>query len=254
MRGATGVPQRVLIVGGSSEIGAALGRLWLKRGTRSFVLTERESGRASQLTAELTAAGAAVTVEELDAGRPETMRPAIEAAWLDGDIDVVVVAIGVLPDQLEVESDPSLSWRVLTVNATASIQIGLLAAQRLHSQQHGTLVLLSSVAGQRGRRDNYVYGASKAAVDTFAEGLQQRFAGTEIDVLVVRPGYVYSKMSAGIEPAPFAVTVSHSADQIVRAVDRRRATVWVPPVLAVFFALFRLLPRRVWATIVRRTR
>lgn len=244
----------MLVVGGSSEIGAALARAWLRIGTRDFVVTERSEGRAAELVADLESVGAAVDAVVLDALRPESIGATLEAAWEDGDVDVVVIAIGLLGDQTEIEADPSLSWELLTVNATSTIQVALDAARRMEAQQHGTIVLLSSVAGQRGRRDNYVYGASKAAVDTFGEGLQQRFAGTEIDVLLVRPGYVYSKMSSGVDPAPFAVTIEQSCERIMRAISQRREIVWVPPVLEALFFVFRLLPRKVWAAIVARTR
>jgi len=254
VRNATGVPQRVLIVGGNSEIGASLARAWLRKGTREFVITERVAGRSADLVRELDREGAETTMVLLDATDPASIEPAIEEAWSEADVDVTVVAIGLLGSQRDIEAEPSQAWDVLTVNATASIQIGLEVANRLERQQHGTLVLLSSVAGQRGRRDNYVYGASKAALDTFAEGLQQRFAGSEIGVLVVRPGYVHSKMSAGVDPAPLAVTVEQSRDQILRALEHNREVVWVPSVLGTIFYLFKLLPRRVWATIVAKTR
>lgn len=244
----------MLVVGGSSEIGAALARAWLRTGTRYFAVTERSEGRAAELVADLESGGATVDAVVLDALRPESIAAGLEAAWKDGDVDVVVIAIGLLGVQRDVEADPSLSWDVLTVNATSTIQLALDAARRMEAQQHGTIVLLSSVAGQRGRRDNYVYGASKAAVDTFGEGLQQRFAGTEIDVMLVRPGYVVSKMSSGVDPAPFAVTVEQSCERIIRAIAQRKEVVWVPPVLASLFFLFRLLPRKAWGSIVVRMR
>lgn len=254
MRGSTGVPQRVLIVGGSSEIGSSLALSWLRRGTSEFVVTQREAGRADDVVGHLEDAGARVTTVDLDALVRSTISPAMDRAWAGGDVDIAVIAIGRLGDQVEMEANPSAAWDVLTVNATASIQIALEVAARMEHQQHGTLVLLSSVAGQRGRRDNYVYGASKAALDTFAEGLQQRFADSEVGVLVARPGYVHSKMSAGVKPAPFAVSVDESRDRILTALESGKSVVWIPSFLGVLFQIFRLLPRRTWAALVRRMR
>lgn len=254
MRGSTGVPQRVLIVGGSSEIGSSLALSWLRRGTSEFVVTQREAGRADDVVGHLEDAGARVTTVDLDALVRSTISPAMDRAWAGGDVDIAVIAIGRLGDQVEMEANPSAAWDVLTVNATASIQIALEVAARMEHQQHGTLVLLSSVAGQRGRRDNYVYGASKAALDTFAEGLQQRFADSEVGVLVARPGYVHSKMSAGVKPAPFAVSVDESRDRILTALESGKGVVWIPSFLGVLFQIFRLLPRRTWAALVRRMR
>lgn len=254
MRGSTGVPQRVLIVGGSSEIGSSLALSWLRRGTSEFVVTQREAGRADDVVGHLEDAGARVTTVDLDALVRSTISPAMDRAWAGGDVDIAVIAIGRLGDQVEMEANPSAAWDVLTVNATASIQIALEVAARMEHQQHGTLVLLSSVAGQRGRRDNYVYGASKAALDTFAEGLQQRFADSEVGVLVARPGYVHSKMSASVKPAPFAVSVDESRDRILTALESGKGVVWIPSFLGVLFQIFRLLPRRTWAALVRRMR
>lgn len=254
MIGATGIPQRVLIVGGSSEIGGALARAWLKRGTRDFVVTERAAGAADTLVGDLVAGGARVDRVVLDALDRGVISPAIDSAWAHGDVDVVVIAIGLLGSQTEIDEDPTRVWDLLTVNATASIQIALEAVKRMGDQEYGSIVLLSSVAGQRGRSDNYVYGASKAALDTFAEGLQQRLGGSAIRVLVARPGYVFSKMSAGVDPAPFAVSVEYSRDEILRALDRGKDVIWIPSVLGVIFFGFRMLPRRLWAAIVSKTR
>ena len=254
MRGSTGVPQRVLIVGGSSEIGSSLAAAWLRRGTRHFVVTQRAPGNTRGLVALLEDGGATVTSVSLDAHEADSIEDAMNDVWIQGDVDVAVVAIGVLGDQREIEAHPSLAWDVMTVNATATIHIALEVARRMEVQQHGSLVLLSSVAGQRGRRDNYVYGASKAALDAFAEGLQQRFADSEVNVLVVRPGYVHTKMSSGVAPAPFAVTVEESRDRIISAVEGREDVVWVPSILGAVFYVLRMLPRRVWAVIAARAR
>jgi decaprenylphospho-beta-D-erythro-pentofuranosid-2-ulose 2-reductase len=253
MMGATGVPQRVLLVGGTSEIGRALALSWAKRGTRDFIMTERVPGAASKLRVSLESLGARVDTAVLDALEQSSIKSALQSSWVS-DIDVVVIALGLLRDQLSIDQQPELAWDVLTVNATASIQIALEVAKRMEEQRHGTIVLLSSVAGQRGRRDNYVYGASKAALDTFAEGLQQRLRGTGVKVLLVRPGYVFSRMTTGVDPAPFAVTLDQSRRRILRALDSDQEVVWIPPILGMIFYVFRMLPRRLWASLVSRTR
>jgi decaprenylphospho-beta-D-erythro-pentofuranosid-2-ulose 2-reductase len=254
MRGSTGLPQRVLIIGGSSEIGSALARIWARRGTRAFVVSERTEGRAEHLVDELTASGSEVRTVVVDAMSPDGIAPAIAEAFSEGDIDVAVIAMGLLGSQLEMEGDPARARDVLTVNATASIECALEIANHMETQRHGTIVLLGSVAGMRGRRDNYVYGASKAALDTFGEGLQQRFADHDVRVLVARPGFVFSKMSAEVQPAPFAVTLDRSAALIAAAVDRGSDVVWIPSLLGGLFYVFRLLPRSWWRAIVERTR
>jgi decaprenylphospho-beta-D-erythro-pentofuranosid-2-ulose 2-reductase len=142
----------------------------------------------------------------------------------------------------------------MTVNATASIVIALEIAKRMREQRHGTLVLLSSVAGLRGRRDNFVYGSSKAALDVFGEGLRQAVETDGVHVVVARPGFVRSRMSAGIKPAPFSVSTEASAAAITRGVAAGRRVVWVPPILAPIFWILRLLPHAMWRVIVDRVR
>jgi decaprenylphospho-beta-D-erythro-pentofuranosid-2-ulose 2-reductase len=254
MKRATRVPQNVLLVGGTSEIGAALLSAWLDLGLERVTATARRSDDLERLSASCERAGVIVSCLELDVTDPAAIPPVVAEAWAHGDVDLVVIAVGLLGDQARIEADPSAARAVIEVNTVGTIHVALEAANRLEAQGHGTLVLLSSVAGQRGRRDNYVYGASKAALDAFAEGLAQRLEPAGVDVLLVRPGFVRSKMSAAVEPAPFAVTVEESRDAILSAISRSRSVVWVPGVLApVFFAL-KLLPRRAWAAIVRRMR
>src|SRR5918912_3480447 len=104
-------------------------------------------------------------------------------------------------------------------------------AQRMRTQGHGTIVVLSSVAGERARKSNFVYGASKAGVDAFAQGLGDSLAGTGVHVMVVRPGFVKTKMTAGMSPAPFSTTADAVAEEIVKGLARGSHTVWAPPLL-----------------------
>lgn len=253
MDSSTGVPQRVLVVGAASEIATSLISGWLRRGTREFALTTRTGTPPKDITEQIAASGGTWTIRHLDAFDRSTIGPALDDAW-EPDIDVAVIAIGVLEHQAEVDRDPARAWDMMTVNATATITIALELADRMKVQGHGTIVLLSSVAGARGRRDNFVYGASKAALDTFAEGLTQALEGHGVRVLVARPGYVHSRMSRDIPPAPFAVTTEESALAILRAVAQKRSTVWIPPVLGPIFWVFRLLPARLWSRIVKALR
>lgn len=254
MQRATGTPQNLFLVGGTSEIGAALLEGWTRSGLERATVTARHVDDLHALAERCAQTGVEVTTVELDVTDPASIRPAVEAAWADGDVDAVVIAVGLLGDQSQMEADPTTARAVLDVNTTGTIQVALEAANRLEEQGHGTLVLLSSVAGQRGRRDNYVYGASKAALDAFAEGVRQRLEPSGVRVLLVRPGFVHSKMSAGVAPAPFAVTVDESRDAILSAHARGRDVVWVPSLLAPIFVVLKLLPRQLWTALVRRLR
>jgi len=117
-------------------------------------------------------------------------------------------------------------------------------AKRLRAQGHGTIVVLSSVAAQRPRRSNYLYGASKAGLDAFARGLQLSLAESGVRVLVVRPGFVRTAMTAGLRPAPFSVGPERVATEIVAALQRGDELIWVPPLLRAVMWLLLVLPRR----------
>jgi decaprenylphospho-beta-D-erythro-pentofuranosid-2-ulose 2-reductase len=153
------------------------------------------------------------------------------------------VAVGVLGDQALSERDPDAAVEVFETNLVGPVAVLVRAGERLRAQGHGAIVVLSSVAAERPRRANFVYGASKAGLDAFAQGLGDALVGTGVDVLVVRPGFVRTKMTAGLPEAPFATTPEAVADEIADALARRAHTIWVPRRLRLVMAVLRLLPR-----------
>ncbi len=158
----------------------------------------------------------------------------------------MVLAFGVLGDQATFDADPVAAAAAVTTNYSGAVSVGLAVAARLRAQGHGDLVVLSSVAGERVRRANFVYGSSKAGLDAFAQGLGDSLAGSGASVLVVRPGFVASSMTAGLDPAPMATTPDAVAAAVVKGLRAGRRTIWVPGALRVVFAVFRHLPGPVW--------
>ena len=130
---------------------------------------------------------------------------AIDEVFDGGDVDIVLLAFGVLGDQAEAEADPDAAVTVATTNYTGAVSAGLRVATRLRMQGHGMLVVLSSVAGDRARRTNYVYGSTKAGLDAFAQGLGDALHGSGARVLIVRPGFVRTRMTAGMTEAPMTI-------------------------------------------------
>ena len=163
-----------------------------------------------------------------------------------GDLDVVVLAFGVLGDQATFDADPVAAAAAVTTNYSGAVSVGLAVARRLRTQGHGDLVVLSSVAGERVRRANFVYGSSKAGLDAFAQGLGDSLVGSGASVLVVRPGFVASSMTAGLDPAPMSTTPEAVAAAVVKGLRAGRRTIWVPGALRFVFAVFRHLPGPVW--------
>jgi decaprenylphospho-beta-D-erythro-pentofuranosid-2-ulose 2-reductase len=244
MNDAHGSPQTVLVFGGTSEIArAVLARLAARR-TRTVVLAGRDPAALDAVADELRGLG----VTTLDTVAFEAAATDSHAAIVDdvfarhADVDLVLVAFGQLGDQAALESDPPAAARLATVNYVAAVSVGLAVAGRLRDQGHGNLVALSSVAAERPRRSNFVYGSTKAGMDAFFRGLGDSLRGSGARVMVVRPGFVRTRMTAGLPAAPFATTPQAVADGVVRGLETGAETVWVPPVLRWVMAVLRHLP------------
>jgi decaprenylphospho-beta-D-erythro-pentofuranosid-2-ulose 2-reductase len=159
----------------------------------------------------------------------------------------------VLGSQTHFDADPLAAAAAVTVNYTASVSCGLEVANRFRRQGHGTLVVISSVAGERARADNYVYGSSKAGLDAFSQGLGDALVGEGVRVMVVRPGFVHTRMTAGLKAAPFSTTADEVGARIVRGLESGADIVWAPPVLRWVFLVMRHLPRVVWRRVSARS-
>lgn len=249
MRDAVGSVRSVLLLGGRSEIGLAVVERLVREGAREVVLAARGGAEAPH---SLAALGPKVHSLDFDAAQYETHAATVGGAVeLVGDLDVVVDAFGVLGDQAAYEADPVSAARDSAVNYTGHVSVGLAVAARLREQGHGTLVVVSSVAGVRTRRFNYVYGSAKAGLDGFAQGLGDALHGTGARVLVVRPGYVPTQMSRHVDPAPFPATPGQVAAAVARGLRTGAHTVWAPPVLWPLFTVLRTLPRPLWRRLGR---
>lgn len=239
--------QTIVVVGGTSDIGLAIARQLTSPATRQIVLACRDAAAGEAAASSLRRGGVGVDVVAFDAAHPEQHASfAAELAERFGDLDVIVLAHGVLGDQATFDHDPLAAAEAVSVNYTGTVSVGLALADVLRRQGHGHLVVLSSVAGERVRKANFVYGSAKAGVDGFAQGLGDALAGSGASVLVVRPGYVHSKMTAGKPPAPFATTPDAVAVAVARGLRNGHRTVWVPGILRLVFAVFRHLPGPLW--------
>ncbi|WP_116452541.1 SDR family NAD(P)-dependent oxidoreductase [Blastococcus litoris] len=243
----------VLVLGGRSEIGTAVAERLAARGCTTVVLAARRAADLDGQEAQLRRAGAAtvgrVEFDADDLARHAAVLDEVEARF--GTPATVVVAFGILGDQAAAEEDPAAALAVVHTDYVAHVHLLTLLAARLRAAGRGTLVVFSSVAGVRVRRANYVYGSAKAGLDGFASGLSDALAGSGVRLLLVRPGFVVGRMTAGMPPAPFASTPAQVADAVVGALTRGRGEVWVPAVLRPVFFLMRLLPRPVWRRLPR---
>jgi decaprenylphospho-beta-D-erythro-pentofuranosid-2-ulose 2-reductase len=244
---ALGEPQGVLVLGGASEIALATVRALPRARLRRVVLAGRPSAELDAAAAGLGGDGiAGVSVEAFDATQTAGHGDFIGRVFDAGDIDVVILAFGVLGDQSLAESDPDVAVAIATTNYTGAVSAALHVARRLREQGHGTLVVLSSVAGDRARRANFVYGSTKAGLDAFAQGLGDALHGSGATVLVVRPGFVRTRMTTGLKEAPMTIDAADVAAIIVAALRKGRETVYAPGALRYVMLGLRSLPRPVF--------
>jgi decaprenylphospho-beta-D-erythro-pentofuranosid-2-ulose 2-reductase len=238
----------VAAFGAGSDIARATVLRLVRRGTRIAALAAREPERLEPFAAQLRSLGAAdVRTLAFDADAFDTHPGVVRWAFdLPTDLDVALVAFGVLGDQAAAERDAAVALPVLRTNLLGAVSILIPVAERMREQGHGTIVVLSSVAAERGRKSNFVYGASKAGLDTFSQGLGDRLAGTGVRIMVVRPGFVRSKMTAALPPAPLAVTPRDVADAIVDGLRTGAETVWVPSTLRWVMSGLRHTPRPIF--------
>lgn len=248
MKDAVQNPQRVVLVGGTSAIALATVHRWLaNRPGLQVVLAARASSKRHDAATDLRTAGAEVEEADLDLADPDAARAQLSAAFAGpGDIDVVLVTAGVLGDQEASWQDVDAALRLGQVNYTGAVLAGVLAAQRLRGQGHGALVLLSSVAGERVRRSNFAYGASKAGADAFYLGLAEAVRADGVHVMVVRPGFVRSPMTEGLKEAPLAQRPDEVAAIILDGLARGRRVVWSPPAMRWVMSGLRHLPHEVF--------
>lgn len=240
-------PQSIVLLGGTSEIGLAVVRRLIAPTTQHVVLAVRRPDGAESAVASLRRDGLEVHVVRFDAADTASHEAVVaDIADRVGDLDVVVMAFGVLGDQATFDDDPHAAAQAVHVNYVGGVSAGLAVARRFRAQGHGRLVVLSSVAGERTRKANFVYGSSKAGLDGFAQGLGDALVGTGASVLVVRPGFVRSRMTAGMAPAPFATTPEKVAEVVEAGLRSGRRTVWAPGALRYVFMALRHLPGAVY--------
>lgn len=219
----------VLIIGATSAIAEATARCYAAQGARLF-LVARDATRLADIATDLKVRGAAdVGHATLDVNRLDEHASVLVQAWhLLQNIDVALIAHGTLPDQGECEGSVEVALAEFATNATSTIALMTAIAPRLEAQHRGALVVISSVAGDRGRQSNYLYGAAKAAVSTFASGLRQRLAKVGVDVVTVKPGFVDTPMTRAFRKGPLWAKPDAVAAGIVRAANRGRSVVYLP--------------------------
>lgn len=241
----------VVVLGGRSEIGVAVAER-LAPGRRIVLAARRSTELADEVERVRNAGASEVHCVEFDADDTTAHADLWDQLISEhGPIDVVVVAFGILGDQERAEHDPEHAVQIVHTDYVAQVAALTVIADRLRRQEHGRIVVFSSVAGVRVRKANYVYGSAKAGLDGFASGLGDALVGSGVELLLVRPGFVIGRMTDGMDPAPFSSTPDQVADAVVRALDRGKRVVWVPAVLRWVYVVARMVPQSIWRRLPR---
>jgi len=238
---------KVVFLGATKGMGRALARLMAARGDQLFLLG-RDPGDLQRSARDLEIAGAAgaVGTAYCDLLQPDSFGPALDEAArrLDG-FDTVVVTAGLFASQEELENDPELRQRLLTADFVNTVAFCEHARTRLLSRGGGTLCVFSSVAGERARKPVIFYGAAKAGLSYYLDGLDHKYRDQGLNTIAVKPGFVKTAMTAGLDPPPFAGEPDPVARVVLAAIDRRQPTVFAPKIWRWVMLVIRNLPRAV---------
>jgi decaprenylphospho-beta-D-erythro-pentofuranosid-2-ulose 2-reductase len=243
------MPRNVLVFGATSAIAHAIGRRYAKEGA-NFVLVARDAAKLDANAADLSVRGAAKAIAFVaDLNDVSTHHDLISRAASElGSLDIVLIAHGTLPDQARCENDVGELRLAIDTNLFSVISLAMIAAPQMEKQRRGSLVVLGSVAGDRGKRSNYVYGAAKAGVAVFLDGLRARLGAHGVHVLTVKPGFVDTPMTAAFKKGLLWATPEQVATAVCGAVQLHRSEIYTPwfwrPIMFVIRALPGAILRR----------
>ena len=240
--------RQILITGATSAIAQEAAKYFAADGD-AFFLVGRDPDKLAAVADDLRARGAkdvaTAVVDLLDL--PRCSRLIDEAVEQLGGLDTLLVAQGTLPDQAECEVDPVLSLREFTLNAMSPIALLTRAAAHFETQGSGCLAVITSMAGVRGRRSNYVYGAAKAAVSTFLEGLRSRMGDAGVSVVDIRPGFVDTPMTAHLPKNPLFASAALVGERVYRAMVAGDGVVYTPWFWRWIALAIQLIPRSIFS-------
>ena len=255
MENSFGQPQSVVVLGGSSDIARALTKRLCAARAHTVVLCGRNQKLLDEAAEEAKDYGATTTdTVKFDAKDVTKAARVVAEAFekVGGDVDLVVVAVGLLGDQFAQENDAAAAAKVALVNFAWPVAALAEVRRRLVDQGHGRILVMSSVAAIRIRRNAYLYGGAKAGLDRLCDGLADSLDGTGVTLQLVRPGVVRTRMTKGQAPVPFTTGPEEVAGFVMKGLATNDRVIWSPPIMRYAFAMLRYLPKPLWRKVADR--
>ena len=237
--------KRIVIIGATSAIAEHCARLWVRENPSEIVLVGRNQEKIDRIVSDLKVRSPNTAITGITGGflDPAQIQTVVNQIFIKGNVDIVLVAHGSLPDQEECQQDLNLCREALVVNGISPVLFAEAFALQMQKANSGTLAVISSVAGDRGRKSNYVYGAAKGLVTRYVQGLQHRLANTKVKVVLIKPGPTDTPMTAHLKQLGAKLAApSRVAEDIVRGIDSGQRVVYTPKIWSIIMLVIRHLP------------
>jgi decaprenylphospho-beta-D-erythro-pentofuranosid-2-ulose 2-reductase len=237
--------KRIVIIGATSAIAEHCARLWVRERPLEIVLFGRNQEKIDRVALDLKVRSPDTSITSITGGflDPAQIQTMVDQIFIKGNVDIVLVAHGSLPDQEECQQDLNLCREALDVNGISPVLFAEAFAQQMQKANSGTLAVISSVAGDRGRKSNYVYGAAKGLVTRYVQGLQHRLANTKVKVVLIKPGPTDTPMTAHLKQSGVKLAaVEHVAKEIVSGIENGQRVVYTPKIWSLIMLVIRHLP------------
>ena len=237
--------KKIVIIGATSAIAKHCAKLWVQDQAIDLTLVGRDRGRLERVASDLNVRSTSSNIQivQTDSLEPATIQATVDDIVANGSVDIVLIAHGALPEQVDCQNDLQLCQETITVNGVSQALYAEAFAKHMAQVDHGTIALIGSVAGDRGRKSNYAYGAAKGLVTRFAQGLQHRFAGTGVKIILIKPGPTDTPMTERFKNNGMKLaTVDKVAKQIVVAIEAGKPVVYTPRQWQIIMTIIALLP------------
>lgn len=236
--------KRIAIIGATSSIAENCARIWAQQDTVELILVGRDQRKLEVVAADLLVRSPNTKIEIVatDFIDPTVIQKTVDALFAFNPIDIALIAHGTLPDQKNCQNDLDLNYKTLEINGVSPVLYAEAFAQHMTKLDKGSIAIIGSVAGDRGRKSNYVYGAAKGLVTRYAQGLQHRFAGTGVNVSLIKPGPTNTPMTAAMQGSEKFATPEEVAKLITVGIDAKKAVIYTPAKWELIMMVIRHLP------------